>query len=155
MAASESHKVAGRQVLVSLPPHYENEVSKRNMLDVVYVVDCGAALFSLSVVAGRADYEAFKGAEGRQWHPDVIIVGLTQLPDENANSLAAFVITTLVPFVDSKYKTKPYAAGRAICTLASGLGGAFVRKMLVEDADPGAPLGFTPGSQITFVTALD
>ena len=150
MSSSETHKVAGRQVLISLPPVYESEVAKRNMLDVLYVVDGGAPLFSQCVAQGRADYEAYKGMEGRQWHPDVIVVGLTQLPDESASTLATFVTTTLVPFVDSKYKTKPYAAGRAMCTMASGFGGSFVRKMLTEDADPGTFSNSKPRWSLSF-----
>ena len=133
-----THIVSGREVVVSLPPDYEAQVGRRNRLDVVYVVDGGARLWSLVCESGRANHASLKGAEGRQWHPDPIVVGISKpLSNESGTSLTSFVQHSLIPLIDSQFCTKPFAAGRAVCALSTGLGGSSLRKMLVEDETPG------------------
>jgi hypothetical protein len=132
-----THTVAGREVVVSLPPDYDAQVQRRNRLDVVYVIDGGARLFSMVASSGRADHASLSGAEGRQWHPDPIIVGISKpLSNESGTSLTSFVQHSLIPLIDSQFWTKPFAAGRAVCALSSEPGGSSLRKMLVEDETP-------------------
>ena len=64
----------GRRILISLPPSYDEQVSRRKTFNAVYVLD--ARLFSFVVDAARADHAAVVGLKDRQWHPELIVIGL-------------------------------------------------------------------------------
>lgn len=157
VAPPHAHTICGRQVLVSVPVSYEEQVLRRKRFNVVYVLDSGP-LFSLVTEAARADHAAVQGVKGRQWHPDLIIVGVrVHNRGETSAACLDYVREWLVPIVDAQYATNPYAAGRAICGHADA-GGDAVRRLLVEERGEtklfryfllGAPAAATSGEGAT------
>ena len=135
-----SHSLPGGRVIVSLPPSYAADLRANRPLDVVYVLDGHSKGLLASVVAdaARDDHAAVVGVKGRQWHPSLIVAGIVSTsPDGLArrpDALLEFVTEWAVPCVDAAYKTKPYAAGRAVCGFDAS-GGAAVRRLLLEDDD--------------------
>lgn len=134
------HELPGGQVAVSLPKSYDADVHARRQLDVVYVTERGGAnhsfysrahpsLFFDVARAATADHAKVEGAAGRQWHPNLIVVGIRPHSDNPAATMD-FVAEWAIPVIDMTYATKPYAAGRAICSSDAPVW----RRLLQDDA---------------------
>ena len=128
-------KVNGRTVLVSLPAGYgQSSGSGMNRVyNVLYVLDAGQTVFSLCAQAARESHAATLNQSGRQWHPELIVVALSEAPSRGGeHALLDFLTTDVVPHVDSKYHTNPYAAGRAVLG-HDALGAGAMRRLLIGD----------------------
>ena len=122
----------GRRILISLPPSYDEQVSRRKTFNAVYVLD--ARLFSLVVDGIRADHAAVVGLKDRQWHPELIVVGLGGPIPRSPSSLLNFIRDEVLPVVDSEYSTNRYAAGRAIMAPRDTDGAAALRHLIVDES---------------------
>ena len=133
-------EVDGRRVLISTPSDYEAKVAKRATFDVLYVLDAGHNLFTHITNSQRSCFADVHGQDGRQWYPEVIVVGVFGPPPADADSMIGYITRSVVPYVDKSYQTKPYAAGRAVVGFDdAALGGLAVRNLLLapgeEDAE--------------------
>ena len=129
---TKTHNLLGRQVVVSLPSSYVEDVRARRSFDVVYVLDSSADLFAQIANAARSDHDSVHGLPDRQWYPKLIIAGVCSSLPHSSDALIEFVEDWVVPMVDASYSTKPYAAGRALCAYGPQ-GGAALRKLLLDE----------------------
>ena len=121
-------------MLVALPPQYEEKAARGEMYNVLYVLDQGHTLFSHLANQQRALYAETRPKEGRNWYPEVIVVGIQGPAPASPGALLSYLRDSLVPFVDGTYRSKPFAAGRAVCGFDDALGGEAIRALLLEDA---------------------
>ena len=118
-----------RDVIVWLPPSYEEETRKR--YPVLYMHD-GQNVFDPSTSFLGSDWRADEVADSlirAGAIEELIIVGINNSPDRISEytdtpagrSYAKFVVERLKPFIDSLYRTKPSREHTAI--MGSSLGG--------------------------------
>lgn len=134
--------VAGRKVMVSVPEDYAMRAAKREMLDTLYVLDCESqSWFSRTVRAHRTAYAETRFKEGRNWYPELVVIGIQSPKEEDAAGLADFLRSELIPHVERQVLVKPYAAGRAACGFR-GSGADAVRHMLLGEEEGVKPFRF-------------
>ena len=122
---------SGVIVLVSKPPAY---IANRGALDVVVILDAeDKTFFEQCELSARQAHAAVKDKDGRNWHPEMVILGI-QAPEvmrSNPQSYEAFVQTAL-PEICNRFGTKPFAAGRALVARC-GPAAALVRSVLAAE----------------------
>ncbi|MDZ7314131.1 MAG: alpha/beta hydrolase-fold protein [candidate division KSB1 bacterium] len=118
-----------RDVIVWLPPSYEQETQKR--YPVLYMHD-GQNIIDPSTSFIGYDWHVDEVADSlirAQEIEEIIVVGIYNTPDRNAEysdtelgrAYADFVIKQLKPMIDSTYRTKPDAQNTAV--MGSSMGG--------------------------------
>mmetsp|Transcript_7091 Transcript_7091/g.18370 ORF Transcript_7091/g.18370 Transcript_7091/m.18370 type:complete len:271 (-) Transcript_7091:183-995(-) len=124
---------AGVPIMVSVP------ADKSEPFNVVYVLDSGEEVFKLFADGAEAAHAAVAGKEGRQWHPSVLVVGIKSLPPGVGSSdfeqIIGYLRDCLIPLIQARYMTKPYAAARALCGCA-GDSAALVQSVVSEEEHP-------------------
>lgn len=128
-------EAVGITLLVALPPAYDSG-PKSDDFNVVYILDEGDKALSMFAAAAQAAHAALKGKEGRQWHPELICVGVKEYPAAargNVEQIAMYVSNRLPALIDHTYRTKPYGAARALCSSRAGAGNALVRAVLSSE----------------------
>jgi len=106
----------GYTVQASLPSTYHEPHCARRDYPVLYVLSSG--FFTLVAEQCRGQHAATSSQEGRQWFPDAIVIGLSAPDGVGVSDLLCFMGSTLLGFVDGRYRTKPYAVGRGLCGFA-------------------------------------
>eukprot|EP00966_Prymnesium_polylepis_P026061 600833-Prymnesium_polylepis.1 len=104
----------GYTLLVSLPKNY---VSSTDTYDVLFVLDSTSS-WELVASAALACHDAVQDKDGRQWHPELIVVGIQDfsIPAKvrsDPQAMCTLVTQMAIPAIGMRYRTKPYAAARA------------------------------------------
>lgn len=133
------------KVMISLPPDYDAKVEKRVHFNTLYVLDEGWQSFAMTAGAARVAHDSVKGKEGRQWHPELIVVGIASAgaAEAGVEKRLQFLTETLVPTIDGTFNTLPYAAARAVLahdTLSKSGGGTSAMLRLLLDESEGEKL---------------
>lgn len=102
-------------VSVSLPPGYDGP-TKNDRFNVLYILDGDKSVFTRSAAANLSAYAEIRPLPGRNWFPELIVATISGGALTPEARLAA-TTKALVPFIDSNFRTNPYAAGRALCGL--------------------------------------
>ena len=103
---------------------------------MLYVLDQEARVLPHFANALASHYAATAHKEKRQWFPEVLVVGVVAAATSRrptASELLRFLETIVVGYVQNNYRTKPYAAARALCGVSAAASEA-VQQALRTDA---------------------
>ena len=65
---------------IALPPSYDQPAAQKDKYNVLYVLDADPAVYESCRAAAVASHEAVRDKEGRNWHPELIVVAAGLFP---------------------------------------------------------------------------